>query len=119
MDPGPKPEEKPRPEDFPKHDPAAVLFPLIDAYGASGRTHHSNDPRLRPILAQLNTLPNDILLIVPSIDILVHEQLTFVERLEKDIAQNPIERERGRRVEALVIEKGFHGWIECRNPFHS
>src|ERR1700749_4316820 len=105
MDPGLKPEEKPRPENFPKRDPTAVLLPLIDAYGASGRINHSNDPRFRPILAQLNTLPNDILLIVPSIDILVHEQLSFVERLKEDIMQNPIEREKGRTVEAVVIEK--------------
>jgi hypothetical protein len=119
MDPGPKPEEKPKPENFPKHDPAAVLLPLMDAYGASGRINHSNDPRFRPILARLNTLPNDILLIVPTIDMLVHEQLTFVERLKKDTKQNPTERGKGRRVEAVVIEKGFHGWIERKNPLHN
>jgi hypothetical protein len=54
-------------------------------YGTSGRLNYLNDPRFRPILAQLNTLLNDILLIAPNINILVHEQLTFVERLKKDI----------------------------------
>jgi hypothetical protein len=57
-----------------------------------------------PILAQLNTLLNDILLIVLNIDILLHEQLPFLERLKKDIEQNPIEREKGRK------EKELKGW---------
>jgi hypothetical protein len=81
----------------------------INAYGASGRANHSHNPRFRPILAQLNTLPNNILLIVPGIDILVHEQLTFVERLKNDIEQNPMEKERGRSVKAVIFKKGFHG----------
>jgi hypothetical protein len=79
----------------------------MDTYGASGRVNYSNDPRFRPILAQLNTLLNDILLIAPNINILVHEQLTFVERLKKDIEKNPIEREKGKRVEEVSIEN----WI--------
>jgi hypothetical protein len=77
-------EEKPQPKNFPRRNPTAVLLPLIDTYGASGRVNYSNDPRFRPILAQLNTLLNDILLIAPNINMLVHEQLTFVERLKKD-----------------------------------
>lgn len=79
--------EKPRPrtaagEDrMPKHDPAAVLFPLMDAYAERARKGHMEDPRMSPMLAKLETLPKDVLLIVPGVDILVHEQLTFAERI--------------------------------------
>lgn len=116
MDPRPKPEEKPQPETFPKWNPTAVFLPLMDMYGVN----YSKDPRFRPILAQLNTLLNDdILLIVLNIDILLHEQLPFVERLKKDIEQNPIEREKGKRVEGVAIENGFHGWIESKKHLHN
>jgi hypothetical protein len=120
MDPGPKPEKKPQPETFPKWNPTAVFLPLMDMNGAFGRVNYSKDPRFRPILAQLNTLLNDdILLIVPNIDILLHKQLPFVEHLKKDIEQNPIEGEKGKRVEGVAIKNGFHGWIESKKYLHN
>jgi hypothetical protein len=57
--------------------------------------------------------------IAPNINILVHEQLTFVERLKKDIEKNPIEREKGKRVEEVPIENGFQGSIERKKHFHN
>lgn len=68
-----KPSEKPR--------------PLDDAERA--RTDHVDDPRMSPMLAELETLPRDVLLIVPAVDILVHEQLTFAERIRGEIDADP------------------------------
>jgi acetyl esterase/lipase len=112
-----KPEEKPKPAHFPKKDPAVVLFPLMDAYAAPARAVNMDNPRLSPIVSKLETLPENMLLVVPAIDILVHEQLTFVERVKEEIERDLVEGKKGRRVEALVIEKGFHGWVECKFLF--
>ncbi len=58
-----------------------------------------------------------MLLVVPGIDILVHEQSTFVERLNEEKVKDP--KHAGRRIEKLYMEKGFHGWLErmYRNSF--
>jgi len=115
MDPGPTPEEKPQPKNFPRRNPTAVLLPSIDTYGASGRVNYSNDPRFRPILAQLNTLLNDILLIAPIINTPVHEQLTLVERLKKDIEKNPIERKKGKELKRCQLRKDSMARSNVRN----
>jgi hypothetical protein len=107
-----KPQEKPKPIDFPKSDPTAVFLPLMDSYAAAGRVHHLNDPRLSPYVAKLETLPTDILMLVPTVDILVHEQLTFIERLKAE--SKTTQAHRGRRFEALLLEDGFHGVFECK-----
>ena len=110
------PQEKPRPLDAkgndrsPKNDPMAALIPLMDSYAVRARKDHMNDARLSPILAKLETLPKDILLIVPAIDIAVHEQLTFVERIKAEIEADPNVKGKGRRAEAVVYENAFHGW---------
>lgn len=90
----------------------AVLQPLYDAYACKARAEHYDDPRLSPVVAKAENLPDDMLLIVPAIDILVHEQLTFVQRIKDEIEASEEERARGRRCDAVVFEKGFHGWIE-------
>jgi hypothetical protein len=71
------------------------------------------NPRLSPIVAELDTLPKDLLLIIPAMDILAHEQLSFVERVNKEIEERGGEEATGRRCVSRVFEKGFHGWIEC------
>jgi acetyl esterase/lipase len=114
-----KPAEKPRPRNaagedrMPKNDPVAVLLPLMDAYAERARKDHMEDPRMNPMLAELETLPKDVLLIVPAVDILVHEQLTFAERIKGEIEADPNGKGNGRSFEAVVYEKGFHGWTEC------
>ena len=40
---------------------------------------------LKTIVVDIKTLPDNMLLIIPSIDILLVEQLTFVERVKADI----------------------------------
>ena len=48
--------------------------------------------------------------IIAAVDILLHEQLTFTERLSKEI-----EAEGGaRRLQRRVFKEGFHGWLECK-----
>ncbi len=111
--------EKPRPRNaagedrMPKNDPTAVLLPLMDAYVERARKDHMEDPRMNPMLAKLETLPKDVLLIVPAVDILVHEQLTFTERIKGEIEADPNGKGNRRSFEAVVYEKGFHGWTEC------
>lgn len=117
-----KPSEKPRPLDamgrdrLPEKDPAAALLPLMDAYAECAREEHIDDARMSPMLAKLETLPRDALLIVPAVDILVHEQLTFAERVREEIEADPEGKGKGRSFEAEVFEEGFHGWTECEFP---
>jgi hypothetical protein len=51
-----------------------------------------------------------MLLIIAGIDILLHEQLMFVERVKRDLAERG--QDGKRRVEGKVFENGFHGWLE-------
>lgn len=106
------PWEKPRPSNFPKTDPMAVLLPLYDSYAGSVRQAHMHDTRLNPILKPIEDLPANILLVIPGIDILVHEQLSFVERVKAELKASGLEHERA--VEGVVFEKAFHGWFECK-----
>jgi hypothetical protein len=95
---------------MPKSNPTNILLPLMDAYGASGRVNNFNDPRFSPSVAKVETLPLDIIMLIPSIDILVAEQLTFAERVKDEIAKDP--KYQGRKMEALFLEGGFHGFFE-------
>ena len=67
-----------------------------------------------PIVADIKTLPDNMLLIIPSIDILLVEQLTFLERVKADIEAEGDDG-RPRRVEGMVFEDCFHGWLERRS----
>lgn len=102
--------EKPKPPNFPKKDPLEILMPLFDAYAQPARTKNMASPRFAPTLSDISKLPNDMLLIIAGIDILALEQLTFVERVKKDIEARG---ENERRIEANVYDKGFHGCLEC------
>lgn len=88
----------------------AVLLPLYDSYAGPVRKAHMDDARMNPIIKPIDDLPANTLLIVPSIDILVHEELTFVERVKADIKAAGLENER--TAEAVIFEKAFHGWFE-------
>ncbi|KAF2102044.1 alpha/beta-hydrolase [Rhizodiscina lignyota] len=114
-----EPRNKPKPPNFPKKDPLSFLMPLFNAYARLAPPGHGNDPRLHPVIAELETLPRNLLLIIGEIDILLHEQLTFVQRLKGEIEEAERaggargEAVRGRKVESVLYEKGFHGWLEC------
>jgi len=87
----------------------------MDVYAGPTRPAEQSNPRLHPILADANTLPEDMLFVIPAIDILVHEQLTFVERLKHDLSS--VAGGETRRIESMWFERGFHGWLERRLPF--
>lgn len=105
------PWEKPRPAKMPKSDPTAVLMPLFDAYPAKARRAHMNDPRLSPVLANRETLPRRMLMVIAAIDILVEEQMSLVERVrEEDLRDSSMEGQQ--RIGVVVEEDGFHGYLE-------
>ncbi|KAL1962125.1 hypothetical protein VTN77DRAFT_592 [Rasamsonia byssochlamydoides] len=103
------PRQKPKPDSFPKVDPLGWCTDLFDAYVASTRPASVTDARLNPILAQLDDLPHDMLFIIPTLDILVEEQLSFVDRLRKDMDAR---KDGDRKVEARLFDKCLHGWLE-------
>jgi acetyl esterase/lipase len=90
-------------------------MPLFDAYAAAARAENLDNPRLNPIVASLDTLPENMLFIGGTIDILLHEQLTFIEKLKGEVAQNG--KYAGRRVESLMFDGQIHGFLECELNF--
>ncbi|GKT44472.1 lipase 2 [Colletotrichum spaethianum] len=80
----PRPEDKPRPASFPRTDPMSFIQPLYDSYAAPSKAKDMDNPRMSPCLASEETLPENMLLVVAAIDILVQEQLMFVERVKKE-----------------------------------
>ena len=55
-------------------------------------------------------------MIVPKIDILVHEQESFIKRVQMEIdAQQSSESPKveKRSIRGVFFEKVFHGWLEC------
>ena len=106
------PEQKPKPAGFPKKDPLSFLNPLFYAYASPAIDKNRDNPRLNPILASVETLPKDLLMIIPTMDILLHEQLSFLKRLQE-------EAKSGRRIESRLFEGQLHGWTECKFSFFS
>jgi acetyl esterase/lipase len=107
-----RPEEKPKPPNFPEKDPTAFLLPLFDSYAGPAREDNLENPRLNIITADKAMLPNDMFFVAAGIDILLHEQLTFVQRVKDELQSEQNEEQ---RIEVLVEEKGFHGWLECKS----
>ena len=66
---------------------------------------------MHPILERTKDLPDNILCIVAGIDIVTHEQLTFVERVKAELNSNGQPTSK-RTVEAVVFDNAFHGWFE-------
>lgn len=69
----------------------------------------AEDPRSSPYFAPVEQLPEKIFMVVPSIDILVAEQLEFAERVNGACDKWG----RPRKVMVMVMDKCFHGWLEC------
>ncbi|KAK0729592.1 Alpha/Beta hydrolase protein [Lasiosphaeris hirsuta] len=108
-----KPHEKPLPKGFPIRDLFAFLAPLYDCYPAPVRSANMTNPRMSPILASVDDLPDDMFVFVAGFDILAHEQTTFVERVKADLAKDP--KQAHRRLEMGYDEKGFHGYLNLPN----
>jgi acetyl esterase/lipase len=109
-----KPSDKPKPEGFPKTDPLSFMVPLYDSYAAPRKAENMENPRMNPIFAELDKLPEHMLFVIPTMDILVHEQLTFLQRLKKEAEEKPESNER--RIEAKFFEGQMHGWDQCKSP---
>ncbi|OAQ97927.1 hypothetical protein LLEC1_01228 [Akanthomyces lecanii] len=104
------PWQKPVPEKMPKSDPTSFLQPLFDSYAAPIRAKHVEDPRLSPILAKRETLPNRVLMVIAEIDILLEEQTQFAKRInEEDQRAGWLGKP---RIETMFAPEGFHGWLE-------
>ncbi|KAL0940432.1 lipase esterase family [Colletotrichum truncatum] len=112
LDLRPKPEEKPRPAGLPAKDPLSFMLALYDSYAAPSKAENMDNPRLSPYLAREETLPERMVLVVAGIDITVHEQLTFVERVKKEREEKGKD---GGSVEAFYVEDLFHGCLEVPN----
>ncbi|KAK5679994.1 hypothetical protein LTS10_007942 [Elasticomyces elasticus] len=97
------PWHKRKPKRFPKYDVTFLLQPLFDLYASQAReVGHTQNPRLSPILADPEKLPDDILMIVPTMDVLLDEQLTFAEKLRQC---------RSKRLDVRLFEEQLHGFI--------
>lgn len=109
------PSEKPKPKDMPSDPLSVFLLPLIDSYAAPARAANLKNPRFSPYVTSVETLPESMLLVVAHLDILVHEQLTFVERVKEEWSKTP--GSEGKKIEALYVEKpmAFHGYLNCKS----
>ena len=74
-----------------------------------------DNPRLHPTLIPLKDWPTDTLFVIPTLDILLYEQLDLVERLGREIEMYNEKRPKleQKRVEKLVFEGQWHGWLDC------
>ncbi|KAK4957900.1 hypothetical protein LTR10_004323 [Elasticomyces elasticus] len=101
------PWQKRKPKGFPRYDVTFPLRPLFDLYASEARqAGHAEDARLSPILADPGKLPDDVLMIVPTLDILIDEQLAFAEKLRQC---------EDKRVELKLFEGQLHGFIDRRS----
>jgi len=116
-----KPQEKPRPPRLAGvKDPLSVLLPLYDSYAGPVRAQEMGNPRMSPYIARLHDLPENILMIIPGLDILVHEQMTFIQRLKEEATADggdasDISAAGARRFEYMYDDDAFHGYHECRS----
>lgn len=95
------------------------MLPLFDAYAEPGRIRDIDNARLHPTLASLHDLPSNMLFVIPTIDFLMYEQLEMVERLQKESAEEDrkkIPDHPNRRIEKMIFEGQWHGWLECTFP---
>lgn len=114
------PWKKRKPPGFPSFDPVRFMQPLFDAYPGPERHRTTDNPKLHPTLASAQDLPSDMLFIIPTIDFLMYEQLELVERLQREIAEDNEKQfptKAIRRIEKMVFEGQWHGWLECTFPF--
>ncbi|KAJ6063690.1 hypothetical protein N7499_012370 [Penicillium canescens] len=134
------PWEKPKPPGFPVKDPLRFLLPLMDAYAGPERQKNRENALLHPILANIESLPRKMLFVVPKVDILLHEQTLFVQRLEEeaavinrrisqnavDLTKRPLEGVVGDpqfdvadpyQVESMFFDGQIHGWLEVPSIF--
>lgn len=57
----------------------------MDACARLERVKYIAKPLLHPILADIEDLPRNMMIVGGKVDILLHEQMTFVKRLEEEV----------------------------------
>ncbi|KAL8678372.1 MAG: hypothetical protein Q9186_005266 [Xanthomendoza sp. 1 TL-2023] len=108
--------EKRKPPGYPPIDPAQALLPLFDTYAGPSRMRNLHNPRMHPTLASLHDLPEDMLFVIPTVDITLYEQMEMVERLQREAAvenEKRLASHNNRRIEKMIFEGQWHGWLEC------
>lgn len=88
------------------------MMPLFDSYAGGSKAleiERKTDSRLNPILRSLDDLPTHVFLVNAGIDNLLHEELTFIDRLNREKAAKGNDQ---RVFKSMVFEKGFHGWLD-------
>jgi acetyl esterase/lipase len=86
---------------------------MFNCYAGLAGPQHAGNPRLHPVIADVEELPDDMLLIVGSMDILCHEHLVFEKRVRMDLERlENAGKRRGRLFEVKVFEGMVHGWLE-------
>ncbi|KAH7080754.1 Alpha/Beta hydrolase protein [Paraphoma chrysanthemicola] len=98
------PKDKPMPASMQGADPLAFLLPLFDVYAGTERGRHLENERLHPILLDEKAVPSNVLIVAAGIDPLLAEAVEFAERLRRE--------RNGNGVETMVVDKGFHGFVE-------
>jgi hypothetical protein len=83
----------------------------MDTYPGPVRAANMQNHRMNPCLAPVDQVPENILFVIPTIDILLHEQLLTFDRLTNELRPGS-----DRRIEKCMIEGELHGWIECKHP---
>jgi acetyl esterase/lipase len=109
------PWQKPRPEKMPspKSDPMRWLMPLFDSYPAKARKNHLDDPRLSPVLAKRETMPDRMLMVIPMVDILVAEQMEFVQSMREQHGKSGRSSDGNEEwLQVVEEEDAFHGYLE-------
>lgn len=102
------PGQKPKPAGMSEADPFSWLYPLFDAYCTEARAENYSNPRLNPILASRETLPERLLLVSGGFDILLAEETAFTERVNEEDAKDG----KDPRVELCVEPGQMHGYTE-------
>jgi acetyl esterase/lipase len=95
----------------------------MDAYAGPERAKYIENPILHPILADIQSLPRNMLIIGGKVDILLQEQMAFVKRLE-DEAETVNQRikmsieakgepaDEEYHIESEFFDDQIHGWLE-------
>lgn len=124
------PWEKPKPPGFPAKGPLEFLLPLMDAYAGPDRQRNLENTLLHPILADISSLPRNMLFVVPRVDILLHEQTLFIQRLEEEatVINRQISQSQNTeytrkkpsegialgpyQIKSMFFDGQIHGWLE-------
>lgn len=64
-------------------------------------------------LADLDSLPEDKPIIIPTLDILLHEELVRINCLQTEITNGPKKHD-NHDIDVQKNEGQFHGWNDCK-----